>query len=177
MVLGDSLSASYGIDQKRGWVYLLEQRLADKGYSYTVINASISGETTRGGLARFDKLLKQHNPEIVIVELGANDGLRGLPLDSMYTNLASIIEQSLSHEAHVVLVGMRIPPNYGRQYTQQFAATYERLARKYDVELVPFLLNGIADNSSMFQADGLHPVADAQPHILDNIWSYLVTLL
>jgi len=177
MVLGDSLSASYGIDQKDGWVSLLEQRLNTNGFLYTVINTSISGETTRGGLSRFDKLLKQHNPEIVIIELGANDGLRGLSLESMYTNLAKIIEQSLSHEADVLLTGMRIPPNYGKKYTEQFADVYHQLAQRYKVNLVPFLLSGIENNSTMFQTDRLHPIVDAQPVILDNVWTHLVRIL
>lgn len=177
MVLGDSLSASYGIDQKNGWVSLLEQRLNTQGFLYTVINTSISGETTRGGLSRFDNLLKQHNPEIVIIELGANDGLRGLSLDDMYTNLAKIIEQSLSHEAHVLLVGMQIPPNYGKQYTELFSDVYVKLAQHYKVALVPFLFGGIEHNSAMFQPDNLHPNAEAQPVILDNIWTHLARLL
>lgn len=177
MVLGDSLSASYGIDQKSGWVYLMEQRLDKNGFLYEVVNASISGETTRGGLSRFHKLLRQHNPDIVIIELGANDGLRGLPLQSMYTNLAGIIEQSRSHEADILLIGMRIPPNYGRQYTEQFADVYVRLAQHYNVNLVPFLLSGLENSRSLFQADGLHPVANAQPVILDNVWTYLESML
>jgi len=177
MILGDSLSASYGIDQKNGWVQLLEQRLNKNGFSYKIVNASISGETTRGGLSRFDNLLKQHNPEIVIIELGANDGLRGLPLENMYTNLAKIIEQSLGHEAIVILAGMRIPPNYGKQYTEQFADTYIRLAQRYQVDLVPFLLSGIENNNAMFQDDGLHPTTEAQRIILNNIWTYLVRIL
>lgn len=177
MVLGDSLSASYGIDQKTGWVYLLEQRLSTEGFSYKVINASISGDTTHGALSRLDNLLKKHSPEIVIIELGGNDGLRGLSLESMYTNLAGIIEQSLSHEAEVLLAGMQIPPNYGRQYTKSFADIYTRLAQSYKVTLVPLLLTGLENNQDMFQADGLHPVAEAQPVILDNIWPYLARLL
>ena len=175
--MGDSLSASYGINQKDGWVNLLEQRLVAQGFHYTVINASISGETTSSALSRFDDLLKQYNPDIVIVELGANDGLRGLPLENVYTNLALIIEQSQSHEAEVLLTGMRIPPNYGRKYTDQFADVYVRLARHYKVDLLPFLLDGIGNNKTMFQSDGLHPIAAAQPIILDNVWTYLVRML
>ena len=177
MVLGDSLSASYGIDQNNGWVHLLEQRLMAQGFSYNVVNASISGETTRGAVSRFDRLLKQHNPEIIIIELGANDGLRGLSLESMYSNLAQIIEQSRSHEADVLLIGMRIPPNYGNKYTEQFADTYSRLSQHYNVSLVPFLLDGIEKNKTMFQADELHPVAAAQPVLLDNVWNHLVRML
>lgn len=177
MVLGDSLSASYGIDQNNGWVHLLEQRLATQGFPYNVVNTSISGETTRGALSRFDHLLKQHNPEIVIIELGANDGLRGLPLENMYNNLAHIIEQSRGHEAEVLLIGMRIPPNYGRTYTEQFADIYSRLAHHYKVNLVPFLLDGIENNRTMFQADELHPIAAAQPALLDNVWIQLVHML
>ena len=177
MVLGDSLSASYGIDQKTGWVHLLEQRLKTEGFSYKVVNASISGETTHGAQSRLDNLLKKHNPEIVIIELGGNDGLRGLSLESMYTNLTGIIEQSLSHEADVLLTGMRIPPNYGQQYTEKFADIYTQLALTYQITLAPLLLTGLENNQAMFQADGLHPVAEAQPIILDNIWPYLARLL
>jgi len=177
MVLGDSLSASYGINQSNGWVNLLEQRLHSQGYPYNVVNASISGETTRGALSRFDDLLKQHNPEIVIIELGGNDGLRGLSLENMYTNLAQIIEQSQSHEADILLTGMRIPPNYGKKYTDGFAETYARLARHYHVILVPFLLSGLESDKALYQSDGIHPVASAQPVILDNVWTYLVTML
>jgi len=177
MVLGDSLSASYGIDQKTGWVHLLEQRLRTEGYSYKVVNASISGETTYGAQSRLDNLLKKHSPEIVIIELGGNDGLRGLSLESMYTNLTGIIEQSLSHEADVLLTGMRIPPNYGQQYTEKFADIYTQLALTYQITLAPLLLTGLENNQAMFQADGLHPVAEAQPIILDNIWPYLARLL
>ena len=177
MVLGDSLSASYGIDQKTGWVHLMEQRLNMEGFSYKVVNASISGETTHGAQSRLDNLLKKHNPEIVIIELGGNDGLRGLSLESMYTNLTGIIEQSLSHEADVLLTGMRIPPNYGQQYTEKFADIYTQLAQTYQITLAPLLLTGLENNQAMFQADGLHPVAEAQPIILDNIWPYLARLL
>ena len=177
MVLGDSLSASYGIDQKTGWVHLMEQRLKTEGFSYKVVNASISGETTHGAQSRLDNLLKKHSPEIVIIELGGNDGLRGLSLESMYTNLAGIIEQSLSHEADVLLTGMRIPPNYGQQYTEKFADIYTQLALTYQITLAPLLLTGLENNQAMFQADGLHPVAEAQPIILDNIWPYLARLL
>ena len=177
MVLGDSLSASYGIDQKTGWVHLMEQRLNMEGFSYKVVNASISGETTHGAQSRLDNLLKKHSPEIVIIELGGNDGLRGLSLESMYTNLAGIIEQSLSHEADVLLTGMRIPPNYGQQYTEKFADIYTQLALTYQITLAPLLLTGLENNQAMFQADGLHPVAEAQPIILDNIWPYLARLL
>ncbi len=151
----------------------MQQRLGN----YRVINASISGETTSGGLARIGQALKIHQPAVVIVELGANDGLRGLPLDEMRSNLAAIIEQSRRSNAQVLLLGMRLPPNYGPSYTRKFHETYVDLAKRYRVPFVPFLLEGVATDFSLMQGDGLHPAAAAQPRVLDNVWKYLQDML
>ena len=177
MVLGDSLSAAYGIEQRAGWVHLLQQRLTERGYRYQVVNASISGETTRGGLARLAQALKTHNPAIVIVELGANDGLRGLLLGEMQANLDTIITQSRRRNAQVLLVGMYLPPNYGPSYTRKFHQVYVDLAARYRLPLAPFLLEGIATDAALMQQDGLHPTAVAQPRVLDNIWKHLQGML
>ena len=177
VVLGDSLSAAYGIPQSAGWVHLLQRRLTERGYRYQVVNASISGETTRGGLARLGQVLKAHNPDIVIVELGANDGLRGLLLGEMRTNLDAIITQSRRHSAQVLLVGMHLPPNYGPAYTRKFHQVYVDLAARHRLPLVPFLLDGVATDFSLVQPDGLHPTAAAQPRVLDNVWRHLQGML
>jgi acyl-CoA thioesterase-1 len=176
-VYGDSLSAAYGIARDRGWVALLEKRLAAEGYDYSVANASISGEITSGGLARIGKVLAQTRPAVVILELGANDGLRGLPVAMMKNNLAAMIARAKQAGARVLLVGMRLPPNYGPDYTEAFAAAYAELARRERVALVPFLFEGIAARPALFQADGLHPNEAGQPVLLDNIWSGLRPLL
>lgn len=176
LVLGDSLSAAYGIEVQQGWVSLLEQRLTAK-YPYQVINASVSGETTGGGLARLPALLQQHQPEWVIVELGGNDGLRGHPLKVMKQQLAQIIETSRNAGAQVLLVGMQIPPNYGSRYTQRFHATYQELAVEYELPLVAFLLEGVALTPALMQKDGIHPTAAAQEKMLDNVWPVLQPLL
>lgn len=176
LVLGDSLSAAYGIEVQQGWVSLLEQRVAAK-YPHKIINASVSGETTGGGLARLPALLEQHKPELVIVELGGNDGLRGYPLNTMKQQLARIIETSRTAGAQVLLVGMQIPPNYGPRYTNQFRDTYTELARQYDLPLVEFLLAEVALNTKLMQKDGIHPTAEAQEKILDNVWPVLQPLL
>lgn len=176
LVLGDSLSAAYGIEVQQGWVSLLEQRLAAK-YPHQVINASVSGETTGGGLARLPALLKQHQPELVIVELGGNDGLRGYPLNVMKQQLAQIIETSRDAGALILLVGMQIPPNYGVRYTNRFRDTYTELADQYDLPLVEFLLADVALNAKLMQKDGIHPTAEAQEQILDNVWPVLQPLL
>lgn len=176
LVLGDSLSAAYGIEVQQGWVSLLEQRLEAK-YPHQVINASVSGETTGGGLARLPALLKQHQPELVIVELGGNDGLRGYPLNVMKQQLAEIIEISRDAGAQVLLVGMQIPPNYGVRYTNRFRDTYTELADQYDLPLVEFLLADVALNAKLMQKDGIHPTAEAQEQILDNVWPVLQPLL
>ncbi len=177
MVLGDSLSAAYGIEQSAGWVHLLQQHLVKQGYHYSVVNVSISGETTRGGLARLDQSLKTHHPSIVIVELGANDGLRGLLLGEMQTNLDTIITQTRRHNAQVLLVGMHLPPNYGPAYVRKFHQIYVDLAARYRIPLVPFLLEGVATNAALMQSDGLHPTGAAQPQVLDNVWQYLQGML
>lgn len=177
LVLGDSLSAAYGMDQNAGWVSLLQKRLTEQSYDYRVVNASISGATTRGGLSRLDQALQAHSPAIVILELGANDGLRGLTLQEMRGNLAAIIEQSRRNRVNVLLVGMRLPPNYGPAYTKKFHDTYVDLANRYRIPLVPFMLEGVATDFSLMQSDGLHPNAEAQPRVLENVWKHLRGML
>ncbi len=177
LVLGDSLSAAFGIEQQQGWVALLQNRLDQKNHDYQVINASISGETSSGGLSRLPALLQRYQPSIVILALGANDGLRGLSIKQMRTNLNSIIEQSKRKDAAVLLIGIQLPPNYGPTYTQQFQDTFNQLASSQNVPLVPSLVNGIGENKTMFQQDGLHPTAKAQPTILNNLWPSLELLL
>lgn len=177
LVFGDSLSAAYGIPREAGWVSLLEKKLAQEKPDYEVVNASISGETTSGGLRRIDQQLAQHHPSIVILELGANDGLRGLPVDQMQQNLRAIIEKCRKIKARVLLVGMRIPPNYGITYAKAFSESYSELAKEYKLGLVPFLLQGVAGNPALNQPDGLHPVAEAQPRVLDNVAGSLKQLL
>ncbi len=177
VVFGDSLSAAYGIQPNTGWVALLENKLKHQNSAYKVVNASISGETTSGGLTRFDQMLKVHQPKIVVIELGANDGLRGLSLDDMQSNLNNMIAQAKAKNATVMLLGMKIPPNYGIQYTQKFSGIYETLAKQYKLNLVPFFLDGVAGNRSLVQDDGLHPTAAAQPKLLENIWPKLEGLL
>ncbi|MDX1251087.1 MAG: arylesterase [Gammaproteobacteria bacterium] len=170
LVLGDSLSAAYGINQNAGWVALLQKRLTEQSYNYRVVNASISGATTRGGLSRLDQTLQTYKPAIIVLELGANDGLRGLTLQEMRGNLSAIIEQSRRNRAKVLLVGMRLPPNYGPAYTKKFHDIYVDLASRYRIPLVPFLLEGVATDFSLMQSDGLHPTAAAQPMMLENVW-------
>lgn len=177
LVFGDSLSAAYRIQQSQGWPSLLQQRLDAKSIPYQVANASVSGETTSGGLARFPETLKRTKPAIVIIELGANDGLRGLPMKAMQTNLQAMITQSKAINAKVLLIGMRIPPNYGVRYTQSFTNTYQTLSKKNDIPLVPFMMESVSENTDMMQADRLHPNAKGQPMILDNIWPAIKPLL
>jgi acyl-CoA thioesterase I len=177
LVLGDSLSASFGIPQQSGWVNLLQQLLQQQHPSYKVINASISGETTSGGVTRINGLLQQHKPKIVIIELGANDGLRGLPLKEMKKNLDQIIRQCKQANATVVLVGLRLPPNYGHVYTHAFEQTYTELASRHRITLIPFLFAGLEDSPRHFQNDNLHPTAAAQEILLNNIWQKLSPLL
>ena len=177
LIYGDSLSAAYGLSQNAGWPTLLQARLRQKGMDYTVTNASISGETTSGGAARITDALKTHRPKLVIVALGANDGLRGLPPAQMRANLATIVRASREAKCRVLLVGMRLPPNYGETYTRQFAQVYIDLAREYKTALAPFLLEGVSEQRKLFQADNLHPTAEAQPLILDTIWKALAPLL
>ena len=177
LVMGDSLSAAYGIDLAQGWVNLLQQRLVAQGYDYTVVNASVSGETTSGGLTRLPDALKQHPPAVVVLELGANDGLRGEPIQVMRDDLEKMVLASRAAGAKVLLVGMRLPPNYGGAYTKAFAATFTDLARQHQLPLVPFLLDGVAQHREIMQADGLHPQAQAEPQVLDNVWPHLKPLL
>lgn len=177
LVFGDSLSAAYGIAQEQGWVALLQQRLAAQHKPYRVANASISGETTAGGLARLPAALNTHKPAIVVLELGANDGLRGLPIAQMQANLDAMLGQIRQAGAKAVLVGMRIPPNYGPQYTRQFQQVYTTLAAKYNVPLVPFLLQNVAGKPELNQGDGIHPKAAAQPMVLENVWTELQRLI
>lgn len=177
LVLGDSLSAAHGIEPGAGWVSLLEKRLQQQGYRHRVVNASIGGDTTSGGLARLTRALDTHQPGIVIVELGGNDGLRGLPLAEIQKNLAAIIEQCQQRNIRVLLIGMRLPPNYGPQYTEKFRQMYAALARRYRVPLVPFLLEGVAGNKDLMQPDGVHPRAAGQPIMLENVWRVLAPML
>lgn len=177
LVLGDSLSAGYGLAQERGWVSLLQQRLTREKKPYHVINASISGETTSGGLYRIDALLANNHPEIMILELGANDGLRGLAVDATRNNLDTMIRRAQRNGAKVLLLGMRIPPNYGPTYTEQFRQQFEALAKKNRLPYVPFLLAPIVGQRDYFQADGLHPTATAQSLLLDVVWAKLHPLL
>lgn len=180
VVLGDSLSAEYGLVRGTGWVALLEQRLAAEKITAAVINASISGDTTSGGRARLGALLKQHKPTVLVIELGANDALRGLPLKNTEDNLSAMAQAAQKMGAKVVLVGMQVPPNYGRQYADQFAQLFASVAQKNKTALVPFLLKGVADSADatvLFQADGIHPLAQAHPQMLDNVWPALRPLL
>lgn len=170
LVMGDSLSAAYGIPKELGWVNLLRTELGD---DYSVINASISGETTGGGLAALPRHLEEYQPDLVILELGANDGLRGFPIPRMRSNLEAMITLSLQSGARVMLVGIHILPNYGRRYTESFYAVYAELAEKYALSLVPFLLDGVALNPELMQDDQLHPTAEAQPRLLKNVLSAL----
>ncbi len=177
LVLGDSLSAAHGMAQKEGWVSLLQQRLQREGYPHRVVNASISGETSSGALARLPRELDIHAPHIVLIELGGNDGLRGLSLEALEANLAAMIEMVLDRGAKPLLIGMRLPPNYGPAFTGRFAALFPALARRYNIPLAPFLLEGLASKRAFFQADGIHPNAAAQPLMLENVWSRLRELL
>ena len=177
VVFGDSLSAAYNIKQDEGWVALLQQRLALNKQNVQVVNASISGETTSGGLSRFAAMLKQQKPNIVVIALGGNDGLRGLKVSDIKTNLDKMILQAKAINAQVLLLGVKIPPNYGLKYSQQFSENYAELAKKHAIKLVPFFLDGVAGNPKLIQADGLHPVAAAQPKILENVWPTLSKML
>jgi acyl-CoA thioesterase I len=171
------LSAAYGIGQARGWVALLGERLRRERPDYIVVNASISGETTGGGLTRIKPALERHRPAVVILELGANDGLRGLPVGQMKKNLGAMIEQAQKAGARVLILGMRLPPNYGPDYTQAFEAAFGELAKRYRTALVPFLLEDLGERPDLFQADRIHPSAEAQPLILERVWTKLRPLL
>jgi len=177
LVVGDSLSAAYGIDTESGWVAQLQKRLNQQKPGYKVVNASISGDTTAGGLARLPQALIQHRPDVVILELGANDGLRGLPLEAMKKNLGAMIERARGAGARVLLVGIQLPPNYGQTYTQRFQRVYDELAAAQRVPLVPFLLDRVALEDGLMQADGVHPTAAAQARMLENVWPALQTVL
>jgi len=177
VVLGDSLSSGYGLPAGSGWVALLEARLHALGYPHQVVNASVSGETTLGGRNRVAGLLERHRPEVLIVALGGNDGLRGLAPETTRDNLAAIIEAAQARGARVVLAGIRLPPNYGRPYIEKFHALFPALARRYGVPLVPFLLEGFGERLEFFQADGIHPGEPAQALMLDNVWPALKPLL
>jgi acyl-CoA thioesterase-1 len=177
LVLGDSLSAGYGLSPGQGWVTLLEKRLSAQGYEYEVVNASISGETTAGGLERLPRALQLHKPGLVIVELGANDGLRGLQVGLTKANLEKIVTLARRGGARVLLLGMRLPPNYGPRYSTDFTRMFEDLGRERDVPVVPFFLQKVALDPKMMQADGLHPNVHAQPLLLDAVWPHLLPLL
>lgn len=177
LVLGDSLSAGYGIPVDQGWVARLQQRLDAEGYGYTVVNASVSGETTVGGLERLPRALAKHAPAVVIIELGGNDGLRGLPVAELRANLEALVAASRKSGAEALLAAIRMPPNYGPQYTERFYAVYESLARERKVPWVPFFLEGVALREDLFQDDGIHPAIEAQPILLDNVWPVLEPLL
>jgi acyl-CoA thioesterase I len=178
LVFGDSISAGFGLaDVETGWVSLLRTKLKEEGYGYQVVNASVSGETTAGGLARLPRALAVHHPQLVILELGGNDGLRALPVSAMRANLAKMIALSRSAGASVVLLGMRIPPNYGPEYTEAFFSTYVKLGQEFAVPVLPFLLNDIALNPALMQADSIHPNELGQPRLLANVWPILKPLL
>ena len=177
LVYGDSLSAAYGLPQEQGWVHLLAQRLHAQKLDYKVANASLSGETTDGGRNRIEAALRTHRPALVIVELGANDGLRGASLEAMRGNLEAIVDACRRANARVLLVGIRMPPNYGANYTEKFQGVFGEVARSRKVPLVPSLLDGFSANRDLFQADGIHPAAAAQPVMLDTVWKGLRPLL
>ena len=173
LVLGDSLSAEYGLARGAGWVALAEKKLKDQKIDAVLVNASVSGETTSGGRTRLPALLAKYKPALVVIELGANDGLRGLPVKAAEANLRAMTEAAAKAGAKVMLVGMRIPPNYGRDYSEQFFAMYGALSKEFNAPLVPFMLDGVADKTQLFQPDRLHPLAQAHPTILANIWPVL----
>ena len=177
LVLGDSLSAAYGIPRQKGWVALLEERLKRERPDYIVVNASISGDTTGGGRARLKPLLDKHRPAVLVIELGANDGLRGMPVVLMRTNLDAMIREAQASSARVLLVGMRMPPNYGEVYAQSFEAAFREVARTHRIPLVPFLLEDFADKLEFFLPDRIHPTEEAQPMMLEQVWKELRPLL
>ncbi len=177
LIFGDSLSAGYGIDVDQSWATLLQQRLRDQGYEHRVVNASISGETTEGGAERIGPALKNFNPELIILELGGNDGLRGFPPERMRSNLEKIIATSKDSGAEVVLLGIKIPSNYGPRYTQAFEAAFRDAAESLDIPWIEFFMEGVALNEELMQADGIHPNAEAQPRLLDNAWPAIETAL
>lgn len=173
LILGDSLSAGYGMNSDQSWVHLLEMRLNETGHTYRILNSSISGDTTQGGLARLPRLLKRYQPGIVIIELGANDGLRGINPDITRANMTLMIQQSQQAGARVLLAGIKLPPNYGPVYLQQFESIYADLAREYQTLLVPFFMDGVVFQPGLLQADGIHPNEQGQPVLLKNVWQVL----
>jgi acyl-CoA thioesterase-1 len=177
VVVGDSLSSGYGIAAEQSWVAMLEDRLQAEGYGYRIVNASIAGDTSAGGLARLPRLLAAHDPELVVIELGGNDGLRGQPVATLRDNLAKMIELSYESGADVVLAGIQLPPNYGTTYTQALAAVYPELAERFDASLIEFILEDVALNRDLMQPDGIHPNAAGQKVVFDNVWRVLGPLL
>ena len=177
LVVGDSISAAFGLDTRQGWVALLEKRLAEEGFAHQVVNASISGDTSAGGAARLPALLTEHQPELVIIELGGNDGLRGQPPAQLQQNLAAMVQQSQKVGAKVLILGMQLPPNYGLRYTTAFADVFPKVANETGSALVPFVLEGVGGVPSLMQNDGIHPTAEAQPKLLENVWPSLKPLL
>jgi acyl-CoA thioesterase I len=177
LVFGDSLSAGYGLKEQEGWVSLLQEKLNAHHYAFSVTNASISGETTAGGADKIQKTIQIHQPDIIIIELGGNDGLQGLNIESMYKNLTKILNTAHESKIKTLLVGMKIPPNYGIKYTKEFSNSFKRLAEEYQTAFVPFLLEGIGGNPLLMQTDGIHANAKAQPMILENIWPTLSSML
>ncbi|WOX05216.1 arylesterase [Microbulbifer pacificus] len=177
LVLGDSISAAYGIDEREGWVQLLRERLAEKDLAVKVVNASVSGETSAGGLARLPRLLSEHGPELLVVELGGNDGLRGYPPRALQQNLVRMVQLAREQGAEVLLLGMQMPPNYGKAYTQAFAAVYPQVAAAEQVPLVPFFLETVALVEGAMQNDGIHPTAKAQPALLEHVWPCLESIM
>ena len=173
LVVGDSISAGYGLAQGQSWPSLLEKRLREQRLDYSVVNASISGDTTAGGRSRIGAAIEQARPAVVIIALGGNDGLRGLPVAALRDNLDAMIAGARARKARVVLAGMKLPPKYGPDYKQAFERSYAELAKRHKAALVPFLLEGVAENREFFQPDGIHPVAEAQPIILENVWKVL----
>ncbi|MFT4886692.1 MAG: acyl-CoA thioesterase-1 [Pseudohongiellaceae bacterium] len=177
LVFGDSLSAAYGLKEAQGWVNLLENKISENGLNFKVVNGSVSGETSTGGLARLPAMLESYNPDVVILELGGNDGLRGLPLNSLEKNLRTMVELISRNGAKTLLTGIQIPPNYGHRYTKPFFEIYGNIANSENLALVPFLIDGIPQQPELMQADGIHPKAEAQHLILENVWLYLEPLL
>ncbi|WP_207886417.1 arylesterase [Pseudomonas sp. 30_B] len=177
LVVGDSISAGLGLDTSQGWVSLLDKRLKEQGFAYKVVNASISGDTSAGGLARLPALLSEQKPKLVVIELGGNDGLRGMAPAQLQQNLSGMVEQSRKAGAQVLLLGMKLPPNYGQRYTDAFSRVFEAVAQEQKIVLVPFFLDGVGGVPGMMQADGIHPAVAAQPKLLDNLWPALKPLL
>ena len=177
LILGDSLSAGYGLDRKDSWPSLLEERLRQGKFNWRTVNASVSGETSAGGRSRIQQAIRQYKPDLLILALGANDGLRGLPLTEMKRNLAAIIVLAKQQKSRILLLGMQLPPNYGAAYSKEFAATFASLAREQRVALVPFMMEGFADQPAYFLPDGLHPNQTAQPLIMETVWRALRPLL